>query len=211
VPFLPSLMVASGILLRPHVQGASGRALLIGVAALALVQFVTAPALLYSDFPDRRGTLSALLTPNAPRYNHDLPRQLGAARQAMQAAAPPSALFVGSNLILAAETGRSVPAKLRMGPFAHTNEMTADRADRLHLITSAELEELYSNGDTRAVALFPGRDLNFGWSLPSFTLTSEAQRERWSALLRRNFRVVYAEGQFVVLARPPAMATPSPP
>ena len=209
VPFLLPLAACSAAWL--HDRMAGGR-VVRGVALFILVvvaQFAAAPVILWPDFPDRRGTPSALLTPNAPRYNSALPDQLAAARQWINRTLPPGAPFVGTNLILAAETGRAVPAELRMGPFSYTDEMPADRAARLHFATRDQLDLWMNDPATQAVAFFRSWELNYGWSLPSYHATTDEVRQHWLEILRRDYRVALTEGQFVVLVRRDPAAGPA--
>jgi len=207
VPFLLPLALSAALWLHDAGRDLKPALAFAALGGLALVQFGTAPFLLRHDFPDRRGSLSALLTPNAPRYNPALPAQLAAARQLVDATIPVKAPFIGTNLILAAETGRAVPPELRMGPFAYTGELPAPAAARLHLATREQLDQWFARPDTQAVAFYRGADLNYGWSMPSFDRTPDAVRTHWQEILRRNFTVGLSDGQFVILVRKPS---PSP-
>ena len=212
VPFLPPLAIVAAAWVHDGLGEARLAVRAALLVALAAVQFGTAPLLLRGDFPERRGTLSSLLTPNAPRYDPALPAELAAARLLLDRALAPDAPLVGTNLILATETHRPVPAELRMGPFAYTGEMSAERAARLHLATRAQLDRWFERPDTTAVVLFHTWDLNYGWSLPSYERTAADAHAHWFAVLRRDYNVVLTAGQFVLLARkPPADPAGAPP
>ena len=171
------------------------------VALLIAAQLLTTPCLFYGALPQRRGTISAWLPFNAPAYNRALPAQLRAARLIVDQSLAKDAPFVGTNLILAAETGRAVPAELRMGPFAFTNEMTGERAARLHLATNARLDGWFADPRVRVLGFFPNSRLNYSWSMPSFALLPEDFRRTRFERLLQNFDVRYAEGDFFLLGR----------
>lgn len=201
VPFLLPLALSAAVWLHAGCREMKPSVGWAALVMLAAIHFGTAPLLLRRDFPDRRGSLSSLLTPNAPRYNPELPGQLAAARQLIELAVPANAPFIGTNLILATETNRGVPPELRMGSFAYTGELPPAVAARLHFATREQLDHWYASPDTQAVALFRLPDLNYGWSLPSFDRTPENVRAHWQEILRQNYTVTLAEGQFLVLVR----------
>jgi 4-amino-4-deoxy-L-arabinose transferase-like glycosyltransferase len=208
VPFLLPLAASAAAWLHDELRSWRPVPVVAYLALLAVVQFGTAPVLLHESFPDRRGSPSSLLTPNAPRYNPALPDQLAAARWLVDQTLAKDAPLIGTNLILAAETGRAVPTELRMGSFAYTGEMTAERAARLHFATRDQLDRWFASPDTRIVAFFHLWDLNYGWSLPSGNRTAIEVRQHWLELLRRDYRVALIQGQFVVLGRKDTPAAP---
>ncbi|HEY8995927.1 MAG TPA: hypothetical protein VIM71_14780, partial [Lacunisphaera sp.] len=205
VPFLLPLVVAAAALL--HEPGklfrpAYGYGLIV---VLAATQLLTAPLLFRDVLPQRKGTLSMWLPYNAPAYNRDLPRQLAAARKIVAEAAPENDSFVGSNLILAAETGRPVAAELRMGPFAFTKDMPFERAAHLHLATATQLDRWFDDPRTGTLAFFPNSLLNYNWSMPSFGLLPDEIRAARYARVLQQYDVRFAEGDFVVLVRKPGI------
>jgi len=179
------------------------------VVLTAVAQLATAPLLFSNALPQRRGTASMWLTYNAPAYNPDLPGQLAAARQVIAQSLAPDAPFVGPQLILAAETGRTVPPEFRMGSFTLTAEMPAARAAKLHLATPDRLESWLADRRVTALAFFTQSTLNYGWSMPSFENIPAEARQRHRETYRRDFPLVWQEGQFLILCRP--SATPSSP
>lgn len=209
VPFLLPLALSAAAWLYDGCREMKPALTLAALFGLAVVQFGTAPLLLRNDFTERRGSLSSLLTPNAPRYNPDLPGQLAAARELIDRTVPPNAPLIGTNLILATETGRAVPPELRMGSFAYTGELPPATAARLHFATREQLDQWFASPDTKAVAFFRLPDLNYGWSLPSFDRTPENLRGHWQEILRRNYTVALADGQFLVLVRKSATNEPT--
>lgn len=202
VPFLLPLAIPVALALHRFAAGTrAGPAL---VAGLAVVQFGVAPLVLWRDFPARRFTLSAWLTPNAPAFNPVLPAQLAAARDAVAAAVPAGQPLIGPNVILALETGRPVPPALLMGPFSFNTTLPADTARRLHLATPADMEAWLADPNVRALAFFLQPQLNYGWTVPTFDRLPEDVTRRWLEAYRRDFVVVFQEGNFLLLARPPA-------
>lgn len=203
VPFLLPLGVAAAALVWDACK--DRKALFTGslVAFMAAAQLLTAPGLFYHSLPQRRGTPSAWLPYNAPMYNGSLPAQLGAARTVVHQTLAKNAQFVGSNLILAAETGHAVPPELRMGPFAFTSEMTAERAARLHLVTNDQLDLWFADPRTTVLGFFPNSRLNYSWSMPGFALLpDDFRRTRFEGLLR-NFDVTLLAGDFLLMVRKP--------
>ncbi len=172
------------------------------VLALVVVQVFTPLLVLRHGPPERRGTLSAWLTPKALPYNHDLPAQLAAAREAVAAALAPDAPFIGSNIILAAETGRAVPPDLRMGPFSFTVEIPPERAARLHLATHEEIDGYFARRDITVLGFFVRRELDYGWSIPSFDQLKPEFHAAWFAPLARDFVTSPASSDtFVIMIR----------
>ena len=176
------------------------------LAGLLAVHLLATPAILWRDFPNRRLSPSAWLTPNAPRLNPDLPAQLAGARQAVRALGPEHAPFVGSNLILALEANRPVPARLRMGPFSVTTTLPETIAARLHLATPAYLDALLPDPAIPVLAFFPHPQLNYGWTLPTYERLRPEISRRWLEVYRRDFSLAYQAGDFLVLARTPRSA-----
>lgn len=199
VPFILPLVISASALLYEECK-IRNRWCMVGlITALGAAQLLTAPVLFFHALPQRRATASAWLPFNAPAYNRSLPEQLASARQVLEESLPPGAPFVGSNLILAAETGRPVPAELRMGPFALTDEMPRERAHALHLVTRSQLEAWFDDPRVTALALFSNSRLNHSWSMPSFALLPDEYRAARFGRLQRNFDVGFAEGDFFLL------------
>lgn len=203
VPFLLPLALAAAIpvwelaALRPRLVFP-----LLAAAAIA-VQVALPPALLGFTKPERRGTLSQWLPPRVPPYQPDLPKDLATARDLVAKNLPADAPFVGSNILLAAETGREVPAELRMGPFSWTGEMPPERAARLHLATRDQLDAWFNRRDVTVLAFFQRWDLNYGWSMPSFQHEPPAVREALLNRLERSHRLAFNNGDFFILIRRP--------
>lgn len=203
VPFLLPLAMTAAALL--YDEGKSRRrGAVVGLALILFAaQLLTAPGLFYDVLPQRRGTVSAWLPYNAPAYNPLLPAQLAAARGLVEQSLAKEALFIGPNLILAAETGRPVPAGLRMGPFAFTNEMPPEQAARLHLVTQVQLDEWFCDPHVTVLGFFPNSRLNYSWSMPSFELLPDNYRRDRFARLQQDFSVRFVEGDFFLLVRKP--------
>jgi hypothetical protein len=155
---------------------------------------------------ERHRTLSQWLTINSPTFEPALREQIAHAHSAIEEFMPRDQPFIGPALIFAAETGRAVPRKLRMGPFSIADEMPRELADRRHLLTYDELYEYYSRPDVQVLAFFQRSALNYGWSMPSFADVPFVQRTKWAGLFGREFRVVHDGGGFVVTRRVNTMA-----
>jgi 4-amino-4-deoxy-L-arabinose transferase-like glycosyltransferase len=210
IPFLLPLATAAIALISDELRARSARPLLVfgfGVGLL-IAQLVITPVLFYNELPQRRGTVSRWLPYNAPPYNRELPRQLAISRQLVDESLPPSAPFIGPNLILAAETGRVVPPELRMGSFSVTDEMPPAQAARLHLATREQLSQWFVRSDVTVISFFERPILNYDWSMPSFTPMHEAARLAWIKPLSRDFTVAFREGDFLLLIRKRPAAAP---
>jgi 4-amino-4-deoxy-L-arabinose transferase-like glycosyltransferase len=201
VPFLLPLAVPVASMLARGAERRSRPTRLILAGGLVGTHVAVAPLLLAHDFPQRRGTVSQWLTPNAPAFNPALPAQLAAARAAARAAVPPGRPLAGPNIILALETGRPVPPKLLMGPFSVSHTLPAGTAARLHLATPADIDALLADPGVPLLAFFTQPQLNYGWSMPTFERLPEAITRRWLEIYRRDFVVVCQEGNFLLLAR----------
>lgn len=201
IPFLLPLAAASAILIYDEFK--AGRATLLLAATLGVVQFAIPPVFSSRANPTRPGTMSRWLPPHVPDYNQQLPTQLSAARRLVERLLPPDAPFIGSNIILAAETGHAVPRELRMGPFSFTSDLPPDQAQRLHLATREQLNLWFASGDVTVISFFPRQAFNYGWSMPSFGLLRDNLYWEWFAPLRRDFAVGYAGDEFVILVRKP--------
>jgi 4-amino-4-deoxy-L-arabinose transferase-like glycosyltransferase len=203
VPFLLPLVAAAAALV--HEAGKHGKpSYVYGLAViLALAQVLAAPILFRDVLPQRRATLSMWLPYNAPAYNLTLRDELDAARKLVRETAVKDAPFVGSNLILAAETGQPVPVELRMGPFAFTDEMSPERAGRLHLATPAQLDVWFTDPSVEILAFFPNSRLNYSWSMPSFNLVPDEVRAARFTRLMQLYDVRHVEGDFFLLVRKP--------
>lgn len=203
VPFLLPLAVAAAALLYRELPSRQPALLLVVGVALLLAQALTAPLLCGRLQPERRGTASQWLSPRMPPYNPALPDQLALARQIVETELLPGAPFIGTNLILAAETGRAVPSELRMGPFSWTQEIPPARAARLHLATRPQLDAWFARPDVTVLSFFQRWDLNYGWSMPSFRHEPPAVREHTIARLERDFLLAYNTPDFFLLVRRP--------
>ncbi len=203
VPFLLPLASAAAALVYDECKTWKQPAIFAVLASLVAAQLLTAPAL-SRDVPPHRYTASWWLTPKAPPYNRSLPSQLAAARRIVEQSLAPDASFIGSNIILAAETGRAVPPELRMGPFSFTVEMPPARTARLHLTTHEQLDEWFARKDVTLLAFFKRRELNYGWTMPTFGQLPEDLHWQWFAPLRRDFATAYeTESDFLLLVRKP--------
>lgn len=200
VPFLLPLAVVAMAMIHEAFGAGRSRALPYFVGALAAVHVFVAP-LLSSSGPIPRTGISRWLPPAAPPYNRLLPSQLVAARQVVQQALPSQAPFIGPQIILAAETGRHVPRGLRMGPFSFTVEIPPERADRLHLVTHEKLDAWFADPQVTLLAFFKRRELNYGWSMPSFDQLRPEFHAQWFSPIRRDFAVAYEGGDFQLVVR----------
>lgn len=201
VPFLLPFAAAAAALVYDGIKTWKVVPAILLVTALVAVQAVAPPMLLATTRPERRGTLSQWLPPRVPPYNRALPVELAAARRVVETSLAPTAPFIGSNIILAAETGREVPAVLRMGPFSWTGEMSPDRAARLHLATRDQLDAWFAQPEVTVLSFFQRWDLNYGWSMPSFHHEPPKVREETLDRLERDFRLAYNNGDFFLLER----------
>jgi len=203
VPFLLPLAAAAAALLHEsfHPRPATAAA-----AAILLVGIqLTAVPLLFG----RTGRPNRWLPPGIPAYNRELPAQLAGARRVVEANLAADAPFIGTHLILAAETGRHVPAVLRMGAFSFTAEMPPARAARLHLATRPQLDEwFFRRPDVTLLAFFKRWDLDYGWSVPSFTDVPDDARQETLDALQRHFDLAYQEGDYLLLVRRPVPPPP---
>ncbi len=206
VPFLLPLAMASAGLWYEITGGWRKRRQSVVFGILAATQLLASALLFWKVLPQRRGTVSWCLPFNAPSYDLGLPSQLAAARRVITELLPPDAPFIGPNLILAAETGRAVPPELRMGPFAFTNEMSPARAAQFHLATPAQLARWFSQPNVTVLAFFEREQLNYTWSMPSFTrLPDDLKRSRLEQL-ERDFAIIHRSENFLLLARQPAQS-----
>lgn len=201
VPFLLPFAAAAAALVFDGLRHLKMAPAIAVALVLIAAQALFPPLLLAATKPERRGTLSQWLPPRVPSYNRALPADLATARGIVEKSLAPTAPFVGSNIILAAETGREVPAELRMGPFSWTGEMPPDRAARLHLATRDQLDAWFARRDVTVLAFFQRWDLNYGWSMPSFHHEPPAVREALLNRLERDFRLAFNDGDFFVLER----------
>ncbi len=211
VPLLPSLglVAATGLW-----QAGSARPWirfpLVPVVLVAL-NLGAGVALQWRVMPaERRYTWSMFLPLNAPAYNYSLPASLAQARRAVEHYLPPGDPFVGPVIILAAETGRIVPRRLRMGPFTATADFQAPKAHRLNLTTIAELESYFTDPGVPLLAFSKMPYLNYSMSMPSFQGTGPFKALYWGVLFKRNFLVVYEDADFLLLARKPPLPPPDP-
>jgi hypothetical protein len=199
-PFLLPFAVAAAALVFDELQSRK-TAVLLTCTGLAAAQLLTAPVLFFDSLPQRRGTVNQWLTPNTPPYNLSLPAQVATARRIVESTLAPDAPFIGPNLILAVEAGRTVPAELRMGSFSFTEEMPPAQAARLHLATREQLDNWYSRPDVTLLSFFKRIDLDYNWSMPSFTNVPNDVRQVMRNRLERDFGLAYDEGDFFLLVR----------
>jgi hypothetical protein len=204
VPFLLPLAISAVAVI--HDEFKTRRAAVAVLAAGVAAQFLAAPVLYYQTLPERRGTLSCWLPANAPAYDQTLPVELAGACRIIERVLPPDAPFIGSNLILAAETNRPVPRELRMGAFSFTAEMSAERAAQLHLITATQLAQWFVQPDVTVLGFFSRSDLNYRWSMPSYGRLRDDVRDRIFEPVRRDYAGVYREGQFMLFVRQSAVS-----
>jgi hypothetical protein len=201
VPFVLPLAVAAAPIVFDQLKTVHTAARSILIAALFAANLLAAPLVNSRFSPDRIGTASQWLTPGSLVYNLALPKQLASAKHIIETTLAPDAPFVGPNLILAAETGRTVPRELRMGAFTVTDEMLPDRAARLHLATRGQLNILYSLPKVTTLAFFQRMDLDYTWSMPSFASVPVEIQAGTLALFRSDFEIAYNEGEFLILVR----------
>lgn len=201
-PFLLPFVTAAAALAYTEFQSRKIAAPIFATALLG-AQLLVSPLLLNRLIPDRRGTLSQWLPQHTPNYNPNLSTALATARDLVKTSLPPNAPFIGTNIILAAETGHAVPAELRMGSFSWTGEMSAAQAARLHLATRDQLDAWFDQPDVTVLGFYQRWDLNYGWSMPSFQPEPPEVRERTLNHLERHFRLAYNDGDFFILVRRP--------
>jgi hypothetical protein len=201
-PFLLPLAAASLKLLHDALRdrrGVIGAIALVAIAAHGL----TAPLRSTLSQSPRGDLLSRWLPPQAPPYNATLPQEVEAAARLVERSLPADQPFIGPNIILAAETGRFVPRELRMGPFSFTVEIPPERARRLHLVTHETLDAWFADPRVTLLAFFQRRELNYGWSMPSFDQLKPDFHAQWFAPLQRDFSPAYDSAEFVLLVRKP--------
>ena len=202
VPFLPPLllMVATGV----WRAGAALRWLRHAAVPLGLLCFNLAAAvgLLWPWLPpERRGTLSVFLPLNASAYDQSLPGRIARQTQVVRHYLPVGQPFIGPQLILAVEAGRPVPRDLRMGPFTATLDFPADRAARLNLATFPAIEARLNDPAVPLLAFYKNGNLNYAWSMPTFSNPPRADRLRWQELFHRDFLVAYEDEDALLLVR----------
>ncbi len=198
VPFLLPLVLAAAAVLYDLLP-AGLLALATLCTAVVAVQFLTAPLLVTEVRPG----LSRFLPPHARPYDLALADDLAGARQVVESTLPPNEPFIGPHLILAAETSRAVPRELRMGSFSFTAELSSERATRLHLVTRAQLDDWFYRRDPHLLAFFKRWDLDYGWSMPSFTDVPDDARARELDALQRRYALAYQNGDFLLLTTRP--------
>jgi hypothetical protein len=208
VPYLPSLALAVVWILIPRSDSLSGLHAARLAIGLLLAQLLAAPIVNWSAQRNRGLSPSAWLTLNAPDYNPRLPVQLARATALAKQQLGSGGRLAGSNLILAGVASELPGADLRMGPFAVTAELPEERAAKLHLATPRRLAAIFADPRTRVLAFFNRPLLNYAWSMPSFANVPEVDRRIWVEIFRREYMVVYQEGDFLLLARVPLIAPP---
>jgi 4-amino-4-deoxy-L-arabinose transferase-like glycosyltransferase len=206
VPFLP--LLAMGAALGFWRMGADMIWLRHGATPLLLLlaNVVLAVGLLWSKMPPgRHNSLSCLLPLNSLDYDQALPARLGQLRQVVSRYLPADKPFIGSQIILAVETGRFVPRNLRMGPYTATADFSPTEALALNLITFPELEAWFNDPAVPLLAFWKVGNLNYAWSMPSFRNPPERNRKRWLDIFRRDFYVAYEDQDFFLLVRKSAL------
>ena len=210
VPFLLPLAAASLILLRPAVSNFSLLRSSCATIALLAAAFTVAPAVNWHRLAPAQRTLpSVFLPPNAPPYHFELPADLAAAREVVRQLLRSDQPFVGSAIVLAAETGHPIPPRFRMGAFSMTFDHERERAHALHLATGDDFERALRDIDVPIVVLHANPKFNFAWSMPSFAAPPADRLREFDRLLSRYFVPVYRDPNFLILARPhllPAVA-----
>jgi hypothetical protein len=198
VPFLPPLAVTAFLLLPDLGRWPRGRAAL--AAALLVLPILVIPPLC-SGYrgPTKAAFPSNYLPLNTRPYNYRLPANVRAAAGLVREQLPAGEPFFGPAIILAIEADRPVPRRLRMGAFTMTSDFPEDVADRLHLMTYAEMERLADGPAMRVIGMHAQSAFNYSWSMPSFAYQSDAERARWLRSFARRFEVAYSDGDFFIL------------
>jgi len=106
--------------------------------------------------------------------------------------------------IVALEADRRVAPRLEMGMFSLTTEMTEDEARRRHLVTPETLCRMVECGDAEVVVLdsLPTSQWNFHWTVPSLRPVEQRRMTPFYQCLRENYRPVFKNELFIVMARP---------
>lgn len=209
VPFLPALAIGIVSALDSHV-GLPRHTVKWFVPVMLLAQLAAAPVYNWRNLPERRFTASAWLTPKAPDYNPDLPAQIARVKMVSEKILEPGGHIAGPNIILALTMDRPIDPACRMGPFSATAEIDQTHADKLCLTTPAKLGQMFADPRTQLLAFFNRSLLNYAWSMPSFRNIPMEDRRQWIELFRRDYRVVFQEGDFLLLARAPPDSTARP-
>jgi 4-amino-4-deoxy-L-arabinose transferase-like glycosyltransferase len=171
-------------------------------AALLVLNLTASVALLWSSMPpSRHSSLSMLLPLNAAAYDATLPARLFQQTRVVKEYLLPGEPFIGPQIILAVEAGRPVPKNLRMGPFTATMELPQIRAAQLNLATFAELEAYFEDPRVRLLSFYKNGNLNYAWSMPSFSNPPKQERQRWLQLIHREFLVAYEDVDSLLLIR----------
>jgi hypothetical protein len=150
-----------------------------------------------------RGTPSMFLPLNAPAYNLELPGSLARARRTVAENLPADRPFVGPMLILAAETNRAVPPRLRMGASTVTVDFPPEQARQLNFATVPELENYFMDPAVPLLAFSKNPYNNYVTSMPTFHDLSRLKTFSWSTYFQRNFLVAYEDAYFLLLVRTP--------
>ena len=207
VPLLPPLALVAAMGCWRATAG-MGRVRTLVPLALLLLNLSVSVGLLWNSMPPaRRGTWSMFLPLNAPDYNLTLPASISRARQVVEHYLPADRPFVGPQVILAVETGRRVPAILRMGPFAITADYPPAVAARLKLATFPQVEAWFTDPSVPLLAFSKQANLNYNWSMPSMRVSAERNGARWSEIFHRDFLVAYEDADFFLLVRQTAAGT----
>ena len=113
----------------------------------------------------------------------------------------PQAPFVGSASLVALEAGSPVDGRMIMGPFSCTEAYTPAQADSLRLITPEGISRLMEDPRCHVFVLLHSLNLNFVWSIPRFDPVSQGAIGRWKDILRKDFVLDHADGDYVVFVR----------
>jgi hypothetical protein len=200
VPFV--LPLATALLLLAPLP-AWPRAALLGLAAALLVAQVVAVPALYRPLrkPGTAPSWSAWLPLNGTPYDFKLRAKIRGGRETIERELAPGKPFYGPAVILAIEADRPIPRRLRMGSFTVTSDMSAEAADRLHLITYGELAALFRSPDVNVIGMYFQHVFNYSWSMPSFRYQTQAERMSWSMGFTSSYVPAYHDEEFLILRR----------
>lgn len=208
VPFLPPLALLAAVGLwrvSASVRFLRHRLIPVGLFAINLVVGV---ALLWPIIPpSRRSNLSLFLPYNGLAYDSTLPTRLTAQTMVVRHYLAPGDDFIGPQVILAVEAGRPVPPALRMGPFTATRDFSTAQAEKLNLATYTQLESYFENNAVPLLALSKTGNLNYAWSMPTFSNPSKQERQHWSDLFQKNFLVAYEDTDTLLLVKKSTLPT----
>lgn len=145
------------------------------------------------------------LFPDPPERDPRVHEELRAASDALRASVPPSQQVLTPVPIVALQSGHPLVRGCEMGPFNVTEELSEERAARLHLLTPARLVALSEDPMVGAVVLTGQPSTwDFYWSVPSLREVSAAARATYfGAIAEEAFHPVLKNRDFTVLVRQP--------